>query len=109
MVPPIATPEGRPQVGHAARQAGNLPLKFFWKGGLHHVGRRREHDAQSHTDEEQPRGELPGAPVALHHRHQDNDSRYGDHKPVRIRLRCWNLLARRPAASDDNKMPILLG
>ena len=25
--------------------------------------------------------------------------------PVRMRLRCGNRLARRPAASDDNKMP----
>jgi hypothetical protein len=53
---------------------------MFGKGGLHHVDRRGEHDAQAQANEEQSWGEVPGARIALDHGHQQKDTGDGRHE-----------------------------
>ena len=80
--------EGRAEVGHAARQAGDLTLQLLGEARLHDVDRRREHQAEAEADEEQPgaNAQALGEPFTI--ASSTPTPAIVRTKPARMRVRC---------------------
>ena len=80
IVPAMAVPRARAEIGHAAGQARDLALLTFRETRLHDVDRGRQHHAETEANEEQAWCERPGCRRSVDQQEQDSDACDGDER-----------------------------